>query len=59
MKKLAALLCALSMMLLGAIPALAAEMSPPTGDKMLIVIIALSVAAVAIVLTLIFTRNRK
>ena len=59
MKKLSMLLCALSMMLVGAIPALAANVSPQTGDKMVIVLIALGVAAVAIVVTLIFTRNKK
>ena len=59
MKKLALILCALSAMLMCAVPALAAQTSPQTGDKMVIVLIALGVAAVAIVVTLIFTRNKK
>ena len=53
------LLAAISVMLTCALPALAATTSPQTGDKMVIVLIALGVAAVAIVVTLIFTRNKK
>ena len=59
MKKLSMILCALSAMLMCAGNALAAQTSPQTGDKMIIVLIALGVAAVAIVVTLIFTRNKK
>lgn len=59
MKKLAMLLCALFAMLMCAVPAFAASTSPQTGDQITIVLIALGVAAVAIVVTLIFTRNKK
>ena len=59
MKKLAYILAALAALLACAVPALAAGTSPQTGDKMMIVLIALGVAAAAIVITLIFTRKKK
>ena len=59
MKKIAMLLCAISIALTCSLPVLAAESSPLTGDKIKFVVIALVVAAVAIVATLIFTRKKK
>ena len=59
MKKLAYVFAAIAALLVCAVPALAAGTSPQTGDKMMIVLIALGVAAAAIVITLIFTRKKK
>ena len=59
MKKLAMILCALSVMMMCAVPALAAGVNPPTGDSIKIVVIAHVIAIAAIVITLIFTRKKK
>lgn len=59
MKKLAMILCALSVMLMCAVPALAAGSNPQTYDAIKIVVIALVIAIAAIVITLIFTRKKK
>ena len=59
MKKLAMILCALSVMLMCAVPTLAAGSNPQTYDAIKIVVIALVIAIAAIVITLIFTRKKK
>ena len=60
MQKLAMILCALSVMLMCAVPALAAGANPQTSDSAIkIVLIALVIAILAIVITLIFTRKKK